>query len=135
MDWLPYIGFGAGVVVSLAAVMRWMLRDLRADLGGRIDRLGTRRGQPETRVDRPRTLMGQPETRMDRLETRVDRLEARLDGRIDQLETRIDDLAADLGRVSDRVARIEGALFGPRLGPTPPPRPLRSQPSRRTTTA
>lgn len=135
MDWLPYIGFGAGVVVSLAAVMRWMLRDLRADLGGRIDRLGTRWGQPETRVDRPRTLMGQPETRMDRLETRVDRLEARLDGRIDQLETRIDDLAADLGRVSDRVARIEGALFGPRLGPTPPPRPLRSQPSRRTTTA
>ena len=132
MDWLPYIGFGTGVVVSLAAVMRWMLRDLRADLGGRIDRLGTRRGQPETRVDRPRTLMGQPETRMDRLETRVDRLEARLDGRIDQLETRIDDLAADLGRVSDRVARIEGALFGPRPVSTPPPRPLRSRPSRRT---
>ena len=135
MDWLPYIGFGTGVVVSLAAVMRWMLRDLRADLGGRIDRLGTRRGQPETRVDRPRTLMGQPETRMDRLETRVDRLEARLGGRIDQLETRIDDLAADLGRVSDRVARIEGALFGPRPVSTPPPRPLRSRPSRRTTTA
>ena len=42
MDWLPYIGFGTGVVVSLAAVMRWMLRDLRADLGGRIDRLETR---------------------------------------------------------------------------------------------
>ena len=97
MDWLPYIGFGTGVVVSLAAVMRWMLRDLRADLGGRIDRL-----------------------------------EARLDGRIDQLETRIDDLAADLGRVSDRVARIEGALFGPRPVSTLPPRPLRSQPSRRT---
>lgn len=135
MDWLPYIGFGTGVVVSLTAVMCWMLRDLRADLGGRIDRLGTRRGQPETRVDRPRTLMGQPETRMDRLETRVDRLEARLDGRIDQLETRIDDLAADLGRVSDQVARIEGALFGPRPVSTPPPRPLRSRPSRRTTTA
>ena len=60
MDWLPYIGFGTGVVVSLATVMRWMLRDLRADLGGRIDRLGTRRGQPKTRVDRLRTLMGPP---------------------------------------------------------------------------
>ena len=149
MDWLPYIGFGTAVVVSLAAVMRWMLRDLRADLGGRIDRLGTRRGQPETRVDRPRTFMGQPETRMDRLETRMgqpatrmDQLEARLDRRIDRLEARIDGLAADLrtvsadlGRVSDRVARIEGALFGPRPVSTPPPRPLRSRPSRRTTTA
>ena len=94
MDWLPYIGFGTGVVVSLAAVMRWMLRDLRADLGGRIDRLGTRRGQPETRVDRPPASMGtwtgwrpawtgwRPawtglEGRLDR---RIDRLEARIDG-------------------------------------------------------
>lgn len=110
MDWLPYIGFGTGVVVSLAAVMSWMLRDLRADLGGRIDRLGTRRGQPATRVDR---------------------LEARIDGLAADLRT----VSADLRRVSNRVARVEGALFGPRLGPTPPPRPLRSQPSRRATSA
>ncbi len=118
MDWLPYIGFGTGVVVSLAAVMSWMLRDLRADLGGRIDRLGTRRGQPETRMD-------QLEARLDR---RMDRLEARIDGLAADLRT----VSADLGRVSDRVARIEGALFGPRPVSTLPPRPLRSRPSRRT---
>ena len=146
MDWLPYIGFGTGVVVSLAAVMGWMLRDLRADLGGRIDRLGTRRGQPATRVDRLEARldghMDRLETRMGHPATRMDQLEARLDRRIDRLEARIDGLAADLRtvsadlrRVSNRVARVEGALFGPRLGPTPPPRPLRSQPSRRATTA
>ena len=59
MDWLPYILWGTGVVVSSAAVMRWMLRDLRVDLGGRMDRLDARVGQMETRLD----------GRMDRLET------------------------------------------------------------------
>ena len=85
MDLLPLIGTGAGVVVSLAGVMRWLLRDLRADLGGR----------------------------MDRLETRMDQLEARLDGRMDRLETRLEDLAADLRTVSERLARVEGAVCGP----------------------
>lgn len=61
MDWLPYILFGTGVVLSFVVVMRWMQRDLRADLGGRIDRL-------ETRMD----------GRMDRLETRIDALAADL---------------------------------------------------------
>ena len=107
MDLLPLIGTGAGVLVSFVGVMRWLLRDLRADLGGRIDRL-------ETRLD----------GRMDRLEARLDgrmdQLEARLDGRMDQLEGRIDGLAADLRTVSadlrtvsDRVARVEGAVCGP----------------------
>ena len=82
MDLLPLIGTGAGVVVSLAGVMCWLLRDLRADLGGRIDRL-----------------------------------EARMDGLMDRLETRIDGLAADLRTVSDRVARVEGAVCGPWPGP------------------
>ena len=85
MDLLPLIGTGTGVVVSLAGVMRWLQRDLRADLGGRIDRL----------------------------EARVGQLETRLDGRMDRLETRIDGLAADLRTVSDRVARVEGAVCGP----------------------
>ncbi len=89
MDLLPLIGTGAGVVVSLAGVMRWLLRDLRADLGGR----------------------------MDRLETRMDQLEARLDGRMDRLETRLEDLAADLRTVSERLARVEGAVCGPWPGP------------------
>ncbi len=118
MDWLPYILFGTGVVVSFAGVMRWMLRDLRADLGGGMDR-------PEIHIDRA-------EARMGRRETRVDRLETRLDGRMDRLETRIDDLAADLRTVSERLARVEGAVCGPWPGRTPPTRPLRSQPSRRT---
>ena len=96
MDLLPLIGTGTGVVVSLAGVMRWLQRDLRADLGGRIDRLEAR------------------------LDGRMDRLEARLDGRMDQLEARLDGLAADLRTVSadvhtvsDRVARVEGAVCGP----------------------
>ncbi len=106
------------MVVSFAGVMRWMLRDVRADLGGGMDR-------PEIHIDRA-------EARMGRRETRVDRLETRLDGRMDRLETRIDDLAADLRTVSERLARVEGAVCGPWPGRTPPPRPLRSQPSRRT---
>ncbi len=114
MDWLPYILIGTGVVVSFAGVMRWMLRDVRADLGGRIDR---------------------PERHVDRVDARMDRLETRMDGRMDRLETRLDSLAADLRTVSDRLARIEGAAGGPWPGRTPPPRPLRSQPSRRTISA
>lgn len=78
MDMLPLIG----VAVALAGAIRWMLRDLRADLGGRIDRL-----------------------------------ETRMDGHMDRLETRIDALAADLRTVSERVARVEGAVCGPWPGP------------------
>ena len=51
MDLLPLIGTGAGVVLSLAGVMRWLLRDLRADLSGRMDRLDKRMDRLETRVD------------------------------------------------------------------------------------
>ena len=80
------------MVVSFAGVMRWMLRDVRADLGGRIDR---------------------PERHVDRVDARMDRLETRMDGRMDRLETRLDSLAADLRTVSDRLARIEGAAGGP----------------------
>ena len=48
-----------------------------------------------------------------------------MDGLMDRLETRIDGLAADLRTVSDRVARVEGAVCGPWPGPpdtadTPP---------------
>ena len=112
MDWLPYILFGTGVVVSFVVVMRWMQRDLRADLGGGIDR---------------------PEIQVDRAEDRVGRLETRIDGRVDRLETRLDGLAADLRALSDRLARLEGVVGGPWHGPrTRPVRPLRSPPARRT---
>ena len=112
MDWLPYILWGTGVVVSLAGVMCWLLRDLRADLGGGSDR---------------------PEIRIGRAEARMDRRETRMDGLMDRLETRIDGLAADLRTVSDRVARVEGAVCGPWPGPRTRPTPLlRSPPSRRT---
>ena len=112
MDWLPYILFGTGVVLSFAGVMRWLQRDLRADLGGGIDR---------------------PEIQVDRAEARVGRLETRLDGRMDRLETRLDGLAADLRALSGRLARLEGAVGGPWQGSrTRPVRPLRSPSSRRT---
>ena len=112
MDWLPYILFGTGVVVSFVVVMRWMQRDLRADLGGGYDR---------------------PEIQVDRAEDRVGRLETRIDGRVDRLETRLDGLAADLRALSGRLARLEGVVGGPWHGPrTRPVRPLRSPPARPT---
>lgn len=81
MDLLALIGTGAGVVLSIAVLMHWMLRDLRADLGGRMDRLATRMDQLATRMDQLGTRMAQLGTRMDRLATRMDRL-ARVEGAV-----------------------------------------------------
>ena len=74
MELLAAIGTGIGVVLSVAVLMHWMLRDLRADLGGRMDQLATRMDQLATRMDRLAT-------RMDRLATRMDRL-ARVEGAV-----------------------------------------------------
>ena len=91
MELLAAIGTGAGVVFSIAVLMHWMLRDLRADLGGRMDQLATRMDQLATRMDQLATRMDQLATRMDRLATRMDRLATRM----------------------ERLARVEGAVCGP----------------------
>ncbi len=50
----------------------------------------------------------------------------RLDARMDRLETRIGGLQADLGAVSERLARLEGAA-GP--WPARPPDPPEASPA------
>ncbi len=51
----------------------------------------------------------------------------RLDARMARLETRIGGLQADLGAVSERLARLEGAAFGP--WPARPPDPPEASPA------
>ncbi len=51
----------------------------------------------------------------------------RLDARMDRLDARIDGLQADLGAVSERLARLEGAAFGP--WPARPPDPPEASPA------
>ncbi len=58
-----------------------------------------------------------------RLDARMDRLDARIDG----VDARIDGLRADLGAVSERLARLEGAAFGP--WPARPPDPPEASPA------
>ncbi len=57
-----------------------------------------------------------------RLDARMDRLDARIDG----VDARIDGLRA-VGAVSERLARLEGAAFGP--WPARPPDPPEASPA------
>ena len=81
-----------------------------------------------------RELRGQLRSTEQRLDARIDdqgaRLEARidgqgnrLDGRIDSLGERLDEVAVEVRGVSERLARLEGAAFGPWPGRRPDPDP------------
>ena len=47
----------------------------------------------------------------------------RLDGRIDGVDGRLDELTGEMRAVSERLARLEGAAFGPWPGRRPDPDP------------
>ena len=83
-DWAPALA----LFIGLAGVQLTLYNGLRADLGGRIDRL---------------------DVRIDRLDTRIDRL----DTRIDRLDVRLDILTKGLADVRERLARVETRLALP----------------------
>ena len=57
------------------------------------------------------------------LRSTAQRLDARIDSQGEQLGGRIDELTGEVRAVSERLARLEGAAFGPWPGRRPDPDP------------
>ena len=83
----------AGLLSAQIAGVNARVDDLRADLGGRMDRI-------EARMDRI-------EARMDRIETRMDRIETRLDG----FDERLRAVEVAFGKVDQRLLTIERVVL------------------------
>ena len=76
----------AGLLSAQIAGVNARVDDLRADLGGRMDRI---------------------EARMDRIETRMDRIETRLDG----FDERLRAVEVAFGKVDQRLLTIERVVL------------------------
>ena len=76
----------AGLLSAQIAGVNARVDDLRADLGGRMDRI---------------------EARMDRIETRMDRIETRLDG----FDERLRAVEVAFGKVAQRLLTIERVVL------------------------
>ena len=76
----------AGLLSAQIAGVNARVDDLRADLGGRMDRI---------------------EARMDRIETRMDRIETRLDG----FDERLRAVEVAFGKVDPRLLTIERVVL------------------------
>ena len=94
--------------IGLAALMAALVARLRADLGGRLNRLATRGA----------TLSGIGE-RLTRVEAAQHESRERMDGPDAELRAELHAVRADLAQVNERMARIEGAVAGALERPFP----------------
>ena len=119
------------VLAALLAMPWWIFRmmdSLRKELTGKIEEsdaktaakfadLEAKLTDLETRTD---AKLADLETRTDakfadleaKLTARIDRLEAGFNIRFTEFETQLNGLRSDITKLSERVARIEGYLFG-----------------------
>lgn len=87
------------VMLALAGFGWKMMRDLRVDLGSRLDRL-------ETRIDRLESALHDVDKRLAVLETRVGHVERRLD----QMDRRLDQMDQRLHRLEQGEPRPAPAV-------------------------
>ena len=119
MEHLTWIS--PAVIIALLLFVWRELRSTERRLEARIDAQGHRL---EARVDaQGHRLEARVDAQGDRLEARIDGQGNRLDGRIDSLGERLDEVAVEVRGVSERLARLEGAAFGPWPGRRPDPDP------------
>lgn len=112
------------VLAALLAMPWWIFRmmdSLRKELTGKIEesdaKLAARIDRLEAKTD---AKFADLETRTDakfadleaKLTARIDRLEAGFNVRFAEFETQLNGLRSDVTKLSERVARIEGYLFG-----------------------
>ena len=105
----------------IIAVLLFVWRELRGELRSTAQRLDARidsQGEElRARID------SQGEELRARIDSQGERLGARIDSQGEQLGARIDELTGEMRAVSERLARLEGAAFGPwpgRPDPDPP---------------
>lgn len=101
------------VLAALLAMPWWIFRmmdSLRKELTGKIEesdaKTAAKFADLETRTD---AKLADLEAK---LTARIDRLEAGTNARFADLETQLNGLRSDVTKLSERVARIEGYLFG-----------------------
>ena len=94
----------------IIAVLLFVWRELRGELRSTAQRL-------DARIDSQGEQLG------GRIDSQGDRLGARIDRQGEQLGERMDELAGEVRAVSERLARLEGAAFGPWPGRRPDPDP------------
>ena len=98
--------------IGLAALMAALVARLRADIGGRLNRLAT------ARAERGATPSGIGE-RLTRVEAAQHESCERMDGPDAELRAELHAVRADLAQVNERMARIEGAVAGALERPFP----------------
>ena len=123
------------VLAALLAMPWWIFRmmdSLRKELTAKIDALDTKlTGKIEELETQTDGKFADLETRTDakfadleaKLTARIDRFEAGTNVRFTEFGTQLNGLRSDMTKLSERVARIEGHLFGieppGRTDPTP----------------
>lgn len=103
----------SAILAALLAMPWWffrMLDSLRKDLTAKIEESHAKPADKidalETRTDAKNADLGA------KLTARIDRLEAGFNIRFAEFETQLNGLRSDIAKLSERVARIEGYLFG-----------------------